>query len=56
MKQPKKLTTKTTSAMMRGKHRKALIEAGMYGVFKEKSVPSKKEYSRKKKSNLEGLD
>lgn len=36
-------------------HRKALINAGLYGIHKEKSIPSGKVYSRKGK-NRRGLD
>ena len=32
-------------------HRKALINAGLYGIHKEKSVPSGKEYKRKERTN-----
>jgi hypothetical protein len=32
-------------------HRQALINAGVYGIHKEKSIPSGKAYSRKGKSN-----
>ena len=33
--------------MQRAAHRKALISAGVYGIHREKSVPSGKVYSRK---------
>lgn len=36
-------------------HRAALISAGLYGIHKEKSIPSGKTYSRKGR-NRRGLD
>lgn len=38
-------------------HRAALISAGLYGIHKEKSIPSGKQYKRKARSgkaNFEG--
>ena len=32
-------------------HRKALMSAGLYGIHKEKSVPSGKMYKRKERTN-----
>lgn len=56
MGQTKKHIAKTTNAMMRGIIRKELIESGMYGVFKQKSIPSKKGYTRKGKSKKAYLE
>ena len=45
--------------MQKASHRKALIEAGFYGRFKEKSVPSGKQFKRHEKhrgANLRGLN
>ena len=44
----KKLIVKTTHEMKMAQHRNALIETGMYGHYKEKVIPSKKAYNRKK--------
>lgn len=56
MGQTKKHIAKTTNAMMRGIIRKELIESGMYGVFKQKSIPSKKGYTRKGKNKKAYLE
>lgn len=56
MAKQKKHTAKTTGAMIRGAIRKELIETGMYGVFKEKSIPSKKAYTRKGKNKKAYLE
>lgn len=34
-------------------HRKALISAGLYGIHKQKAIPSGKVYSRKDKAKIE---
>lgn len=34
-------------------HRKALISAGLYGIHKEKSIPSGKAYKRHKQKSLD---
>lgn len=48
----KKHSTKFHKAV----HRQALIDNGLYGAFQTKTVPSKKTYSRKGRTNLGGQD
>lgn len=57
MKAKDKIIIKSTTLKEKSaQHRKTLIETGAYGRFKEKSIPSKKVYDRKKnKAKLEGL-
>jgi hypothetical protein len=43
------MIAKTTDKMMKAAHRQALIDAGFYGRFKEKTIADKTKYKRKAK-------
>lgn len=49
----KKTKTYNPHQATKAAHRQALINAGVYGIHKQKSIPSGKVYSRKGKANLE---
>jgi hypothetical protein len=49
----KKTKTYDPHQATKAAHRQALINAGLYGIHKQKSIPSGKVYSRKGKAKLE---